>query len=58
MRKKTFRAELQPGHKDDAVAVPFDRRIILQSFSTFRVNRLRGLKSNLAMRAVTKRLVR
>jgi hypothetical protein len=24
MRKKTFRAELQPGHKDDAVAVPFD----------------------------------
>ena len=24
MRKKTFKAELQSGHKDDAVAVPFD----------------------------------
>lgn len=24
MKKKTFKAELQSGHKDDAVAVPFD----------------------------------
>ena len=24
MKRKTFKAELQSGHKDDAVAVPFD----------------------------------
>ena len=24
MKKKRFKAELQPGHKDDAVTVPFD----------------------------------